>query len=106
MSNKLIPCPDGTMADPTIGCVSTPSTVVGSESSLAELILQIAVIVMGFAAAIAVCMIIYGGVVYALAAGNDDKIRKSKQIIFWSVVGLVVALLARTLAVYILGIVT
>ena len=106
MNNKLIPCPDGTMADPSIGCVKTPGTVVSPESGIAELILKISVTAMSLVIAAAVLMLIYGGIVYALAAGNDEKIHKSKQIMFWSVVGLIVALLARTLVVYILGIVT
>jgi FtsH-binding integral membrane protein len=39
-------------------------------------------------------MIIWGGIVMLTAAGAADKISTGKQIIMWSVIGLVVALIA------------
>jgi hypothetical protein len=99
----LIPCPDGTYADPAIGCVETPGGVVSSESSAVELILQIASILMSVVAGIAAIMLIVGGITYALSAGDDEKMQKAKRIMFWSIFGLVVALIARFLAQFVLN---
>lgn len=92
---NLIPCKDGTMADPSIGCVSTPSSVVNPDSSIVELILKISGVLMTLAAGIAVIMLIYGGIIYAMAAGDEDKIKNAKRTMIWSVIGLVVAILAK-----------
>jgi len=107
MNTQLIPCSDGTMADPTIGCVTAPaSSTVNPETGIAEMILQTAGVLMSFAAAVSVIMLIYGGITYAMAAGDDEKIRKSKRIMLWSIVGLAVSLTARAVAQFTLGIVT
>jgi len=107
MSNtKLIPCPDGTMADPTIGCVTAPSAVVDSETNLVEIILQISTTLMSIVIVVSALLLIYSGIIYAMAAGNDEKIQKSKRIMFWSLTGLVVAILAKVGVQSILNIVT
>jgi len=106
MSTQLIPCSDGTMADPSIGCVNAPSAVVSTNSSMAEIILSAANIAMSIAAVVAVCVLIYGGIIYTISAGDDKKIHRSKRIMFWGITGFIVALLAKLLAKFILGIVT
>jgi hypothetical protein len=93
-AQNLIPCPDGTMADPAIGCVQTPSSIVSAESSLLEVILKASSGFMIFLAGAATIVLIYGGIRYAMALGNEYEIKKAKRIIFWSVFGLVVGLLA------------
>ena len=105
-AQDLIPCPDGTYADPAIGCVTTPETVVAPESSIVDLILQIASILMTVVAGVAVVALIFGGISYALALGNDEKVRKAKRMIFWSVIGLVIALLARYIAQFLIDVIT
>ena len=105
-AQDLIPCPDGTMADPSIGCAATPGGVISTESSIVELILKIASGFMAAVAVAAIIMLIFGGVTYALAAGDDEKIRKSKRMMFWSIFGLVAAILARVTAQFVLGAIT
>jgi len=39
-------------------------------------------------------IIIYGGVMYMLSAGNDESIAKAKSIIKWGIIGFIVYLLA------------
>lgn len=101
-AQELIPCSDGSFADPTIGCVTAPSNVVNAETSLPEIILQIATTLMTVVAGVAVVTLIIGGIMYATAMGNDGKIKKSKCLIFWSVTGLAIAILARSVAQFIL----
>lgn len=102
-AQELIPCSDGTYADPSIGCVSAPASVVNPDSSIVDLILQIASTLMGIVAGVAVVTLIIGGIMYAISIGSDEKIQKAKRLIFWSVTGLVIALLARTLAQFVLS---
>jgi len=94
------------MADPSIGCTNAPPSAVSSYTSITEVILNIASILMSVTAVAATALLIYGGIMYAMAAGDDEKIKKSKRIMIWSMVGLAVSLIARTVAHFILGIVT
>lgn len=93
-AQNLIPCPDGTMADPAIGCVQTPASIIGAESSLLEVILKATSGFMFFMAGATTIILIYGGIRYAMALGNEYEIKKAKRIMFWGVFGLVIALLA------------
>lgn len=43
---------------------------------------------------IAVIMVIYGGIQYALSAGDPNKVSKAKNTIVYAVIGIVVAMLA------------
>lgn len=104
-AQNLIPCPDGSYADPSIGCVEIPGGVVTSEANAMELVLQIASILMTVVATVAVIMMIIGGITYALSAGDEDKMQKAKRIIFWSIVGLIVALIARFVAQAVISVV-
>jgi hypothetical protein len=105
-AQNLISCPDGTMADPSIGCVKTPSSLISAESNLAQIILKFAGSLMTFVAGIAIITIIYGGIRYAIAAGSEDQIKTAKKIIFWGIFGLIIALLAVFVTNFILDILT
>ena len=104
-AQELIPCPDGSFADPSVGCVEIPGAVMDAESNLASVILRFADGLMTVIAAIAIAALIYGGIHYAMAMGNKEKLGKAKRIMFWSVFGLVVALLAKFVVNFILEIV-
>ena len=101
-AQELIPCEDGSMADPIVGCVETPASLVGVESSILKLILKVADGIVTLAVGLAVATLVYGGITYALSLGNEDKIKQSKNVLFWSVFGLVVTLLAKYIVAAIL----
>jgi len=105
-AQNLIPCPDGTMADPTIGCVGTPANVVNPSSDLLEIILRFAATFTMFIAGAATIILIYGGIRYAMAAGDNEQIQNAKRMMFWAVFGLVVALLSRFVVQFILNVIT
>lgn len=87
----LLPCPDGTQADPSLGCVSTPSNILNPASDAAAWIVQIAT---GLSVAVAIAAtigILVGGIQYMLALGNDEKIQQAKRNLFWSVMGLILS---------------
>ena len=105
-AQELIPCPDGTYADPTIGCVETPGSAISAEANIAEILLKLAGTLMGIVAVIATLGLIYGGIQYAIATGIEEKIHKAKRTILWSSIGLAVAIIARFATQFILGTIT
>ncbi len=96
-AQDLIPCPDGTMADPSIGCVTMPSSIADSNTSVSDILLKVASLTLTGVIAIATLTFIYGGIRYATAVGDEEKLQKSKRLILWGVIGLVVSLTARLL---------
>ena len=105
-ANDLIPCPDGTMADPDMGCAKVPDALINSQSNIVEIILKIADGLLSFIVTLAIATIIYGGIRYVTATGNKNQIEIAKRIIFWSIFGLIVAILAKYVTVFVLGIIT
>lgn len=105
-AQELIPCEDGTMADPVVGCIETPKAIVNTQSEILSIILKSADAVVTIAVAASIAVLIYGGIVYAISMGNEDKIRTAKNIIFWSIFGLVLALLAKYIVTIILVLIT
>ena len=65
--------------------------------SFRDLLLTFLNFFLGFLGLVAVIMIIYGGVLYVTAAGNQENIDKGKKIIMYAVVGIVIILLAFAL---------
>ncbi len=57
------------------------------------------------AGGIAIIMIIWAGIQYFTAYGNEERANKAKTTITWAIVGLVFIILARILASEIIGIV-
>ncbi len=51
-----------------------------------------------------IILIIYGGILWMTAGGNDQQIEKSKKIITRSIIGLSIALLAYVISVFIINI--
>ena len=100
-AQDLIPCPDGTMADPTIGCAGTPVGLLNPEMGIGELIMKIANISLTGVIAIATALLIYGGIRYAMALGDEEKLHQSKRILFWSVIGLIISLAAKIIIQYV-----
>jgi len=103
---NLIPCEDGTLADPTVGCAEAPKAVVGSHSEILGIILKTADAVVMIAVIGSVITLIYGGIVYAMSMGNEDKLKTAKNILFWGVFGLIVTLLAKYIVSAVLLIIT
>jgi len=63
-------------------------------NNLASAILNVTNWILGFIGLIAVLIIIWGGVLYLTAAGNEDQTATAKKTISWGIMGLVIAGLA------------
>ncbi|MBD3328222.1 hypothetical protein GF340_02850 [Candidatus Peregrinibacteria bacterium] len=75
----------------------------GGQGSLRDLVLTFLNFFLGFLGIIAVIMIIYGGILYVTAAGNQESIDKGKKIILYSIIGIVIILLSFALVNTVLG---
>ncbi len=57
--------------------------------------------VLGFLGLVAVIMIIWGGVTWMTSAGNEEKVRKAKDILRAAIIGLVVVLLSWAMVTFV-----
>ena len=71
----------------------------GVETDIEAAIMNVTNYVLGFIAIIATLVIIYGGVTYLTAGGNEDNVAKAKQIIASGVIGMVIAGLAYAMVI-------
>ena len=67
-----------------------------------QLIGQIINGVLGIVGSLALVMFIYGGFVWMLAAGSNEKVQKGKDILVWATIGLVVIFAAFAIVDFIL----
>lgn len=72
------------------------------EADLVETIAQIIRIALGFLGVIAVVIILLGGFKWMTAAGNDDKVKDAKKLIFSGIIGLVIILSAYAIASFVI----
>jgi hypothetical protein len=86
-------------------CSGSSSTVCKSvkDDDASKLIKSVINILLYVLAAIAVIMIIVGGIRYTLSNGNATEITGAKNTILYSVVGLVVAMLAWSIVNFVIG---
>lgn len=62
----------------------------GNDVSVPGLIGRIIKAILGIVGSLALVMFIYGGFTWMLAAGNNEKVKKGKDILVWAAIGLVV----------------
>ena len=79
------------------------SSATGGQSSVRQLILTIVNFFLGFLGLIAVLMIIYGGVMVVMSAGDPAKADKGKKILTYAAMGIVIILLSFAFVSTILG---
>ena len=79
------------------------SDATGGQGSFRQLVLTILNFFLGFLGLLAVIMIIYGGVLYVSAGGDEGKIDKGKKIIMYAIVGIIIILLSFAIVNTVLG---
>lgn len=75
----------------------------GGTGSIRELAVRIINYVLGFLGLIAVAMIIYGGVSYVTAAGDQTKVDNAKKVILYAILGLIIVILSYAIVNTVLG---
>ena len=83
-----------------VGKTVNPGETTGS---LREVILTIVNYFLGFLGLLAVLMVIYGGISYVTAGGEDDGAEKGKKIIRNAVIGIIIILLSFALINTVMG---
>lgn len=78
------------------GTTSKPSNV---PTDIRGAIMNITNWVLGFIAIVATLVVIYGGVQYLTAGGNEDAVANAKKTISYGVIGVVIAGLAYALVI-------
>jgi hypothetical protein len=79
----------------------------GSSSDIVNIILGNATqLAFTLAGGVAVLMLIYGGFTYITAYGNEARATTAKNTIIWSIVGLVVVILAKVIYAEVIGLVS
>lgn len=59
--------------------------------------------IMGIVGSVALLMFVIGGLMWLTSAGNPDKIKKGRDIILWSIIGLIVIFLSYTLVDFVIS---
>jgi hypothetical protein len=79
------------------------ATATGGTGDFKSLLLSIINYFLGFLGVLAVLMIIYGGVLYMTASGEQQKADKGKKIIMYAIIGIIIILLSFALINTVLG---
>lgn len=73
-----------------------------STRELPEVVGSIMQWVLGIVGIILLVMFVYGGVLYATSAGNEDKVETGKKVMMYAIIGIVIIALAFVLTRYII----
>jgi len=68
----------------------TLTNPLGPNTTVYTLAGRIISVVLGLVGTIALVMFIYGGIIWMTSAGSKDKVKKGKDAIVWSVIGMAV----------------
>ncbi len=76
------PCPggSGTCLTNPLGSIDTPQALIG----------KIINTVLGVVGSIALLMFVYGGITWMTSSGSADKVKKGRDTIVWSAIGLAI----------------
>lgn len=80
----------------TWGATSKPANV---PTNIREAIMNITNWILGFIAIIATLIVIYGGVLYLSAMGNDSQVDKAKSTITAGIIGIIICGLAYAIVI-------
>lgn len=80
-----------------------PSNIAAGGGDFRSIILNIVNFFLGFLGLISVIMVIYGGITYVTAAGNQESIDKAKKVIMYAIIGIVIVLISFALINTVIG---
>ena len=79
------------------------SKSISTKTSPQDTLTQVAYYALYFLGALCVAFIIYGGFLWALAAGAQEKISKAKSMIIYALIGLIIVLSAWSIGYFVYG---
>jgi hypothetical protein len=104
VSNDVI-C-GGTGAAGTNCAVTGGTTFDGGVGGIVGILLSIARVVVYIVGALAVLFLVYGGVMYLTAGGDDGKVKSARAIITNAIIGLVIAIVAFSIVTIVTNLVS
>lgn len=96
--DKLSPLKSGDCLSLGINCSSNPSAI-------ATFILRVIAPLLIIAAIVFVAALIYGGTLYIISTGEEDKARRAKLIVIFALVGLLIIGIAGIVVNTIIGVI-
>jgi len=87
------PCEGSLCLQNPLGSITSPQALIG----------RIIDSVLGVVGSIALLMFVYGGLTWMTSSGNDEKVKKGRDIILWSAIGLVVIFMSYALTRFVLS---
>lgn len=78
---------------PSIGNIDFPTTKPGITDA-ASLLATVITWLLGFAGALAVVAIIYSGIMYMTAGGDQEKALKARKNLLWAILGVIIVFLS------------
>lgn len=87
---------------PDYGAPEVPSGIGAASTDLRDQIRSFINIALGFLGTAGAIIVLYGGVLWMTARGNDEQVTKAKSTIVSGVVGIIIILLAWTIVSYVL----
>lgn len=98
-------CEGGSFCDPQAKrCVTTAENEQATTADLRDTIRRAINIVLGFLGIITVILVLYGGFTWLTAAGNEDSVKKGRDILLWATIGAIIISIAWTISSYILNV--
>lgn len=105
IGGALFPAPvmaDGDVcSDPNISDELKDAAGCNTTKKADEVVNAVVNVVLSFVGIIAVCVMIYGGFLYMTSNGDSGKAQKAKNVILYGLVGMIVALLAYTIIIFV-----
>ena len=80
---------------------ATSAGVSGGETNLSLMIAGIIKMLLGLIGIVFVVLFIYGGFLYMTSAGNEDRVKKGKNLITSAVIGLIIIMTAYSIAYFV-----
>ena len=74
----------------------------GTDASPQKLIGRVINAVLGIVGSLALLMFVYGGITWMTSAGNDEKVKKGKDILIWATIGLVIIFASYSLVNFVI----
>ncbi len=97
---------DSSGSDTVSGGSNTISNPLGSVDDPREIIGNVIKAMLGIVGSLALLIFIFGGFTWVTSAGNDEKIKKGKDMITWAAFGLVVIFLSYALVTFVISAIT
>ena len=68
-----------------------------SLESVRAILQQAQIYLTEIAGGVAICFLIYGGILYFTAYGNEERASQGKKVVYWTIIGMAVILLAEVI---------